>query len=789
MNRWCRLASRPSFLLRVSLGLAVASVVFGTRFDVTTASGADVWGYDLGKGTDAEDIRRKFKLHRGRWWNYYERGSWYLRYGHYQAAERDFRVVIEKRPTDKRDARTYGMHFRDSFGRRELGISLYYRAIEAKARGEDDDELALLKESISELDQSLGQVKSARAEYFRNLAIGNRWKASAYEQKDLTPPAIRVENETSISKNFGIVYTNQPSVQLNIRVTDDQSGVGAIWVNEEELLVERSEANVLKTVYVPVDATNPLIRIHARDLVGNANNVPVEVRVVRDMTPPALFTTSFAAQMTPNGLIALDCSVRDDIGLRTVQVNDKRIDCSHLREFNVLARVPPEPNSSRVDIWVTDLAGNITKGYADFLSNDDRSARFMRFAPRLVRPVYFAAMFPAGHMEPRISSAFLSDGFSGPAVMRMAARDSQEMSFDSLVLRAAATLVGGVEPAPALEFTNYVDEPGGVLVVGTEFSLNITIKHAADVNSIELNGQGFDISQPSETTEFVQVSLPIRFDAYGENRVEVKAFSPDGSQVGVARHLVFRIVRDPTMQLESLYSVFVLPLVPHILSNNTRPQKLYQDLRDATIDCRLFPNGPPRFNTDIMERLAPNELKMEQGYPKAQAIKIGKTRGVDLSIWGNVTEHGGGWEVAVSLVDNESEHEFSLVDNKTTQENGNILDDLYLLKDPDEWRKHMKDFETNLQKALRRIRGKVVNKSHKGKRIYIDVGSERKLFEGQKLCVFKHEKKLLEARLAHAVVDQIPAKGLPEVKITESSSQYYTQIQRIEEDEFIIITK
>ena len=86
--------------------MAVTSVVFGTWFGVTTASGADVWGYDLEKGTDEESIRRNFNLHRGRWWNYFERGSWYLRYEHYQAAERDFREVIKKRPTDKRDART-----------------------------------------------------------------------------------------------------------------------------------------------------------------------------------------------------------------------------------------------------------------------------------------------------------------------------------------------------------------------------------------------------------------------------------------------------------------------------------------------------------------------------------------------------------------------------------------------------------------------------------------------------------------------------------------------------------
>lgn len=61
---------------------------------------------------------------RNRWWHFYERGLSWAEHGRDQEAESDFRQCLRLRATDSRVARTYGMHFVQSFAHRELGAVL-----------------------------------------------------------------------------------------------------------------------------------------------------------------------------------------------------------------------------------------------------------------------------------------------------------------------------------------------------------------------------------------------------------------------------------------------------------------------------------------------------------------------------------------------------------------------------------------------------------------------------------------------------------------------------------------
>ena len=63
---------------------------------------------------------------RGRWWNYYDRGRWFLDQESWEEAEQDLRVALGGRSRDQFWPRTYGLHFLpEYFPHRELGVALY----------------------------------------------------------------------------------------------------------------------------------------------------------------------------------------------------------------------------------------------------------------------------------------------------------------------------------------------------------------------------------------------------------------------------------------------------------------------------------------------------------------------------------------------------------------------------------------------------------------------------------------------------------------------------------------
>ena len=93
---------------------------------------------------------------RSRWWNFYERGISFADGRFWAEAEADFRQALKQRDEDKRQARSYGMHFLDYFAHRELGIVLFKQN--------------KFQEAIDELTASLGTVKSAKAEFYLDKA-------------------------------------------------------------------------------------------------------------------------------------------------------------------------------------------------------------------------------------------------------------------------------------------------------------------------------------------------------------------------------------------------------------------------------------------------------------------------------------------------------------------------------------------------------------------------------------------------------------------------------------------
>ncbi|NJL58721.1 MAG: hypothetical protein HC887_02785 [Desulfobacteraceae bacterium] len=106
----------------------------------------------ISKMKDGKEYGDTEGLFRHRWWNYYERGLSFADGEFWQDAESDLREAIRQRDSDKRRARTYGLHFIDYFPHRELGIVLFMQG--------------RIEEAEKELKHSYHTVKSAKTALF-----------------------------------------------------------------------------------------------------------------------------------------------------------------------------------------------------------------------------------------------------------------------------------------------------------------------------------------------------------------------------------------------------------------------------------------------------------------------------------------------------------------------------------------------------------------------------------------------------------------------------------------------
>lgn len=750
----------------------------------TTSRKGEVWGYDPAKGTEETDILKNFNLHRGRWWNYYERGSWYLAYDYYEAAERDFRVVFKKRPKDKRNGRTYGMHFRDCFAHRELGITLYYQAIQKESKA---DMLSLLKESIKELNQSLNQAESSRAVFFLNLA----WEAEKKDTEDTTAPVIRVENATRTGENWALVFCNQHAVQLDIRVTDDISGVGPVWVNGDRLHVERWDPIIPQTVHVPVDPNKPWITVRARDLAGNFSP-PILVRVELDMRPPTIFATARPEQMTPDGIVPVEYSARDDQGLSTIQLGDQEINSNGRLEHNIIAYVKTEPGGAPLEVRATDQADNTTKGFVALLPEDNKTKGHVNAAWPLEKAVYFKQRLTTHEWMPALLFAAMENAYEPVAAQVM--WDNRNLYGGNWL--ASATSIAEVSGADGTCVPNFVFKesdyipgvPDGYLVSGHQYLVQGTLQSATHIKKIEIGRKTIPVGPYDGSVMF---SEPVQLLEDETREIQVKAICVNDS---VVEHtpLIVKRVSDPTVAPECIYSVVVLPPqqagTPWDKGVEHKALALtYSDIQSVVIDCNLYDdqNNPiPRFDTRTLKSLDTgriNKMLNELGLGKSEKYKVrrlGEKLGVDLGIYCDIEDYEKQVQVRLWVYD--------------IKDRCLVLDhpiETYIQKGKSE--EALNRLKWKLENAIPRVRGEVEKKSNFFKTINLDCGEDNRLFRGAKLWVFRKKgmagNNILPQRLVQASVKSLK-KQSSKAKIVDSDNEE-NPILKVQPGQVFFITK
>jgi tetratricopeptide (TPR) repeat protein len=268
---------------------------------------------------------------RGMWWDFYERGLKYGESGAWQAAIQDFRAARAQRDKEDRNARTYGVFFTEYFPLRELGIALYHDG--------------QYKAAVETLEKSLAGHPTAKAAYYYNLARAALLRQSA---ADSLPPRIKIDAPAD-----GLL-TN--ALALEVRGTaESKNQVAGVDINGESQLIDAATATQPFTQVAELVPGANVIRVRARDLLGQETVASVGVLVDRE--GPVVIIER--AARTPGGLIRLEGTVSDNVRLGPLQVNGQPAPLGAGTESTFSIDVPATVTAFQIE--AADAVGNVTR--------------------------------------------------------------------------------------------------------------------------------------------------------------------------------------------------------------------------------------------------------------------------------------------------------------------------------------------------------------------------------------------------------------------------------------------
>jgi len=560
---------------------AFAATLLLIATECTTVDLRNPWDnyYDPNQGVGKEDIREHFNLHRGRWWNYYARGSLYLAYEQYNEAHADFAEAIAKRSRDRYDARTYGMHFIEYFPHRETGVTYYLQ-------GEKETDVSakekLLGKAIYELEKSLSQEESSRTKFYLNQVRRSLWQVT--KQKDTTAPTIHVKKP---------IYTNQQTVRFDVTVTDQDShvgdiriakSVGDVRIERPRLFVELARKKITKTAELTIGPQEKyaVVTITASDLAGNESN-PNSALIIVDTQAPTASVAIVGDRTQPDSPIEVSIEAIDDFGLKQIQVGDdpnNKIECDGAMNYS--GTIAGMPIGSELPITVVDNAGNSVVTSIPVEDDTGPGQALLSRAPwpqtprrlplsngtgarnwnRPLSPAYLPAM---NVLQPRSSMPHYQRGYARTA------------SFAVFQARAAGAVSARVWPKFYL--LSHVLQLGGKETSHDVFYVDGTLLNAESVAKIAVNvsykvdeqekgyKQEIDVSQTISkrqnivfsqkvdlTDADVDIPITITLEAYCESDSDVAA-SPCAKQiVGIKKR------NDCSLETGAVYGILLLPL-------------------------------------------------------------------------------------------------------------------------------------------------------------------------------------------------------------------------------------
>ena len=541
-----------------------------------------------------EGETRSPPLHRN-WWNYYERGVKAADSGQWGNARRDFEVCLGIRsgakygyPREQWKARIYGVQFvNDYFPHRELGIALF--------------KLGQTQAASLELEESLRQEPSGRAKYYLNEAIG-----ALQANCTLPAPVITLDDTSDAS-----VYSREHAIRVSGRVSAE-GRVGRIEVGGVPEFIELAETNRRFAKEVPLKSGTNTIRIVASDL--NGRKTETTFQRIADWQKPTLFVRDLVER---GGLLTVECSVRDDFAIRSVDLKNTRLPMKQTRQgADSVALSIACSADERPILEVTDDAGNIL--HVDL--HDTLSRLPQKVASQPSGGIGFAGTFHAAPLW------LLNDFFGTRPMLLSALPASADVPRDTIKPTLRLATEGDCVRVCVPEF--YVEGEAGDL---------------GGLASVTVNGQEY--LRPSD-----KGSVCITFGGRlpldpGSNRFDVVAEDVSGNRH--ERKFVVVCSEPEYREAEYRLAAGIPPFYPQ--GNNWAWQaraRLQKEFTRLPVRFRLLERDE---GWDYILRelgLTVNDL----ADPRA-ALRVGKMLSAELLFVGVVLEQGGGMTVQVRAVD------------------------------------------------------------------------------------------------------------------------------------------
>jgi hypothetical protein len=274
-------------------------------------------------------------LYRHNWWNYYARGTLFLRQNRLEEASADFQrslgIMRGARFGNDRDswrARTYGLHFVEGyFPNRELGVCLFEQADYAGA--------------VRYLERSLQQAPSGRAKHYLNLARANQLAGQT-----VPAPRIRVDGGDADA------YTCARTLRLT-GVAEGEGYIRRLAVDGHPEFIELATTSRLFVRHIPLAEGTNVIAVTAEDLLGR--RVTYHAVRIADWQPPRFHVRRVTAQ---GGGWLVEGVCRDESGVSAVFLGRETL-------FSHTGATPPTEVLLAVSVpavgvalTATDLAGN-----------------------------------------------------------------------------------------------------------------------------------------------------------------------------------------------------------------------------------------------------------------------------------------------------------------------------------------------------------------------------------------------------------------------------------------------
>lgn len=274
---------------------------------------------------------------RGRWWNYYERGSSYAEGEFWHDAIADFQAALTQRQDDQRRARTYGLHFIDYFPHRELGI-VYYR-------------LDRHHDAIRELETSLDHTENAKAKFYLNKARKSLLQQTGH---DTQPPRIRLATPPND------LLTNRFTVEVAGQAEDD-TYVPSISINGRAHFVELAEPRIPFTQSIALRDGANTVEVVVTDLLGHTTRERRTVSLDRQGPLLSLDRVEVVGR-SPLQYVQIEGFLADLSRITRFELAGQQIPLQPETAWEFRQEVPLPGDMRSLPFEVEDAAGNITRG-------------------------------------------------------------------------------------------------------------------------------------------------------------------------------------------------------------------------------------------------------------------------------------------------------------------------------------------------------------------------------------------------------------------------------------------